>query len=201
MKTSFAPTAALLLLFPFCSNWSHAQPDINNAPKAENPANRAPRRARPDPNLTPEERLKWNLKREFSRLGADEATQEILLIFVQNERKARQELAEKSRPLQSALRAGALSDRQIAGLLNAYQVALEDEKSRRAAAIAKLEKTVDLQKSPKIDASLTLGGWIGDGPIFGAARGPMGRGTRGQNNRNANNRPGNNRPAPAPEVR
>lgn len=213
MKISSLSTLALMVsLSPLVAC---AQPDTNNNPKAENPANRAPRGERPDANASPEARLKWFIKRQFGQLGADDATQETLVTFTQNELKARQDLQEKGQPLQVALRAGALSDTQIAALLNAYQVALEDEKTRRDQAIAALDKSIDFKKSPKIEAALTIAGLIGDGPMLNMGGG-MGRimmggqNGRGQNgnangrgdgnaNGNANrNERRNNRETPAP---
>ena len=210
MKNSLSPWTLLLCLAPL-GVVAHAQPDTNNAPKAENPANRAPR-LRPNANMTPEERQKWLLKRQFSLLGADDATQETLAAFIQKELAARQNLAEKALPLQTALREGALSDSQVAALLNTYQVALEDEKTRRTQVLAALNKAIDFKKVPKIEAALTVAGLIGDGPtlVLGGlmGRGLMGRGggipgARGQNgpgrgNENRNRNGNRNRPNPAP---
>lgn len=198
MKISLLiPALTLVMSLAPLGAMAVAQPDTNNAPKAENPANRAPRGMRPDANVTPEQRLKWFVKRQFAALGADDATQETLATFVQSEMKARQELTEKSQPLQTALRAEALTDVQVAALLNTYQGALEDEKTRHAKAVVELQKTVDLKKLPKIEAALTLFGVIGDGPMVSMGRGMMGGG-RGNNrgNGNANGRGRNRGGAP-----
>ncbi len=164
---------------------AHAQPNTNNAPKADNPANRAPRGLR-DPNMAPADLMKLLIKRQFSQLGADAAMQDILVAFVQGETKARQDLAKQGQPLQQALRAAALTDTQVTALLNSYQVALEDEKTRHVKAVADLQKAIDFKKYPKIEAALTLSGMIGDGPTLNIGGGlgralAGGMGGRGQN--------------------
>lgn len=177
MKISLRPSAALWLSLSSLCACAQAQPDVGNAPKADNPANRTPRRLQIDPNLTPEQRMQALFKFQFARLGASEAAQTALAAFIGSELQARQDLAEKAAPLQTALRAEALTDTQVAALLNTYQVALEDDKTRHLKAIAELEKAVDLKKAPKIEATLILLGVIGDGPALNI--GGMGGGRRG----------------------
>ncbi len=197
MKLSPSTSLALLLsLSPLCAT-AHAQPDTANAPKADNPANRTPRR-----QMTPEQRMQLIIKAQFARMGANDAAQTALATFVQSELQARQLLAEKAQPLQTALRAEALSDTQIAALLNTYQAALEDDKTRHLKAVAELEKAVDLKKLPKIEATLVLLGVLGDGPPvnFGGRRGTIGGAFgggigRGQGRANRNNAEPNNVPA------
>ena len=150
-----------------------AQPDPNNAPKADNPNNRAPRANRAQ--LTPEERQarrdeqrKTYMKRQLERVGVtDEAQQNAVTQYIDGETKASQDLQESSGALSQALRADAISDTQVAALLNTYNVAIDDDRARRKAAQKKLAESVDLLKTPRLEAFLTLMGLYGDGPRAG----------------------------------
>jgi hypothetical protein len=174
-----------LALTPFFSAVSSAQPDINNAPKAENPANRPPRR-----ELTPEQRLRLLIR----SVGiTDTARQQALITYIEGEAKERTTLMAKGRQLQIGLR-GALTDTQVAGLLNEYQGAVEEDQERRLKAQAQLKKTVDVAKLPKVESLLTLMGIYGTGPTVIGSWVEAPRGNRPANNRRGNNRPENNRP-------
>ena len=178
---SGAALAATLILAPVAK----AQPDPNNAPKADNPDNRAPRANRPQ--LTPEERQarrdeqrKQFMKRQLERVGVtDEAQQTAVTQYIEGETKASQDLQESGRALGQALRADAISDTQVAALLNTYNVAIDDDRARRKAAQKKLGESVDLLKAPRLEAYLTLMGLYGDGPRAGNFGGGNNRGGRG----------------------
>lgn len=161
---------------------AQAQPDVNNAPKADNPVNRAPRRRPNMVDMTPEQRVQERLRRQLLAVGVtDTATQEKITAYVQDEIKAQQPLMEKARQLQVGLRGDALSNAQVAALLNDYQAAVEEDKVRHLKAQADLKKAVDLPKMPKVETLLTLMGLYGDGPnIMG---GMMGMGFNQRTNR------------------
>lgn len=170
-----------------------AQPDLNQAPKATNPVNRA---RNPQRDLTPEQRMalfddptqlrgfnRRNLRAQLERVNVRDAlSQEALLLFVETAMNARETLTESARELQRALRTDALSETQVAVQLNAYQAALEDERERRETALTALKKQLDLSKNPRLEAMLTLMGALGDGPNMGGS-GWIVRGRGGRENR------------------
>ncbi len=173
-------TLALALAMP---QSAHAQPDPDNAPKADNPANRPARPNDRRGQQTPEQReaaLQRFMKNQIERAGiADETQQDAVIQYIEDEMDARQNLQESSRELANALRNPTLSDAQIAGLLNTYMGEVEDDKTRRTAAQKKLSETVDMLQAPRLQAMLVLMGAWDDAPNLG---GNMWMG-RGRNNR------------------
>lgn len=155
-----------------------AQPDLNQAPKATNPTNRA---RNPQRDLTREQRMeifddpaklrefnRRNLRAQLERINVRDApSQDAVLLFVEAEMNARENLTEAARELQRSMRGDVLTETQFAAQLNAYQVALEDERERRETARATLKKQVDVSKNPRLEAMLTLMGALGDGPNLG----------------------------------
>lgn len=158
-----------------------AQPDLNNAPKAVNPQNRAV--------LTREQRIRTQiterLRPELTRAGlTDTAQQDAVIKFFIAEVEGRGALAQEGRQLAQAIQNGALTDNQLASATNNYQGAIEDEKIRHQAAVAALKKSVDYNKFPKLAALLTVIGFVGDGPTVNG--GPLGNliNLGGRQNRN-----------------
>ncbi len=156
---------------------AQAQPDPNNAPKAANPDNRDVRQPRGRP--TPEEReamMARYMKIQLERAGVnDENQQDAALEYIRDEGDARDDLQEASRALGAALRNQTLTDAQVAGLLNTYMVAVEDDRARRLAAQKKLGETLDVTKTPRLEAMLALMGMWGEAPSMGGGA-FMGRG-------------------------
>ena len=200
-----AAAVAMALCIP---SVAQAQPDPDNAPKAENPDNRAPRG--PRGRMTPEEReamMARFIKMQVERAGVtDEKQQDAALEYIQDEADARDDLQEESRTLGTALRNKTLTDAQVAGLLNTYMVAVEDDRTRRLAAQKKLGETLDILQFPRLEAMLTLMGAWGDAPNMGGNafmgrgrdRGDRGnRGNRGNRGDNADEK----KPAAKPEKK
>ena len=162
-----ALTATLALSAPPVA---HAQPDPNNAPKAQNPVNR-PVRAR----LTPEQREAQReemrqrlMTRQLENVGVtDKDQQTAVMDYIKGETDAADKLQTSARTLATALRTDAVTDKQVAVLLNDYNVAIDDDHARRKAAQKKLNESVDLLKNPRLEAFLTLAGFYGDGPAQG----------------------------------
>ena len=176
MKLKFWPLAALLIATPLVAQ---AQPDPNNGPKAENPENRRPNdRTKAIENL---------FRRQLEGIGVVEtAQQDTTLAFLKGEFEARGEVMQKGSKLAQALRGNALTEPQIAALLNEYQVALEDEKVRREKAQADFKAKLDYTKTPKLEAWLVVMGAVGDGqPVMFGNYMNWGGNARGEiNNRN-----------------
>lgn len=169
-----------------------AQPDDNNAPKADNPPNARPRGNRPNlRDMTPEQRRQamkkmreQGLRRTMTRSGfADAALQDAVVEFADAQAEATQSLQEKARLLTQAVRNQDSTDEQIAALLADFRTAAAAEKTRRATALAELEAATEFSKKPRLDALLTLSGIIGDETSLlggaGGGRGQMGGGGRG----------------------
>lgn len=161
---------------------AQAQPDLNNAPKGDNPPprerqNRNPRNNR-DNNLQGPEQ---NLRRLMTQAGIGEgATQDAILEYVRNDLHARGSLREQGTKLIQALRAGAVTDEQMAALVADYRAAQQAEKSRREIAEAQLDAKINYSKNPRLEAMLLLAGVIGEG---GGLMMPPGFGGGGQGRR------------------
>ncbi len=191
----FISTLALLA-WPIVAS---AQPDPNNAPKGDNPANRAVRgggnRARVQlQDMTPEQRMalmRTTIKRQLTRINVtSDAQQNAVADYVIGEAMARQKLETAALALQTGTRNTTVTDAQIAGLLNDYNAAVADDKDRHLKALNTLKAVIDVTQYPRLEAMLTVAGVYGDGPIpanglvalLGAgARTNNGRG-RGQQN-------------------
>ena len=147
---------------------ARAQPDPNNAPKADNPDNRPARPAR----LTPEQREAQReqqrtryMTRQLENIGVtDKEQQTAVMDYVKVETEAGGDIQDKGRALATAMRTEAVTDQQVATLLNDYNVAIEDNRARHKAAQKKLSESVDLLKNPRLEAYLMLMGLYGDGP-------------------------------------
>lgn len=163
-----ATVCALALAAPLVA---HAQPDPNNAPKADNPDNRPVRPNNRREPMTPEQReeaIARYMKMQIERAGVtDETQQDAVVEYIGDEMDAREDLQESARTLGTALRNQTLTDAQVAGLLNTYMGEIEDDKARRAAAQKKLSETVDMLKVPRLEAMLVLMGAWGDAPNMG----------------------------------
>lgn len=176
-----------LLALPLAAS---AQPDPNNAPKGNNPTNRIAGGGRGQ-NLTPEQIKTFiadGIKTQLvTAKVTDEGQQNALVTYITDEIVARQKLATATRALQVGLRNPAIADTQIAGLLNDYQAAVADDKTRHEKALDTLKETIDVTKSPRLEATLTLMGFFGDAPaaggggMMGMMMGGMGGGPNGNN--------------------
>ena len=143
---------------------ARAQPDPNNAPKAENPDNRKPP-TREERQAQREAQRQRAITRQLERVGlTNKARQKIVLDYIETETQAQNDLQEKSRALATAMRTEAVTDTQVAVLLNDYNVAVDDDRARHQIAQEKLKQSVELLKLPRLEAFLTLAGLYGDAP-------------------------------------
>jgi len=202
--TRFLPLALCALSLRI----AHAQPDTNAVPKDQNPPNR-PVGGRGQ-NFTPEQqraRITEGIKRGLLAANVtDQKQQDAVISYVTDELEARQKLGESARTLATATRNTALSDAQVAGLLNDYVAAIQDDHTRHQKAQGALKAAINVSQFPRLEASLTLLGLYNDAPFFGAGGfGGNNRGNRRNGNNGANANAGgtanagnnaNNRPAP-----
>lgn len=200
MKLFRLPLVALLLALPTVAR---AQPDTNQAPKTRNPANRAPRGFGLGQPLTPEQQraaITTYLRPQLVAANVtDQKQQDAVLSFISDELDARQKLGESARSLAVATRNPALSDAQIAGLLNEYVAVIQDDKARHQKALDTLKPAINVSQFPRLEASLTLFGLWNDAPnlggnLFGGGLGRGGNG--GGNRRNQNQNGAGQNPAP-----
>lgn len=161
---------------------AQAQPDLNNAPKAENPAarNRPNRGGNKDNRRTPEE----NVRQIMTQAGVnDAATQTAILDYIKADMEARAPLREQGKTLYNALQGGAVTDDQLLALVTDYRSAQQAETERRKQSQADLDAKINYTKNPRLEAMLLLTGLIGDGPMMfqggGRGGGPGGPGMRG----------------------
>lgn len=188
MKTIRFMPFALLVLAPVIAS---AQPDPTNAPKGDNPANRAARvrgQAR-----TPEQRRALIAAFMRQQLVTANVTgqkqQDAVIAFVSDELDARQKIGEVANPLSTAVRGQTMTDAQIAGLLNEYVAALQEDKTRHQKALDTLKASINVSQFPRLEAGLTLLGLWNEAPAAGGAMfggGGMGGG-QGRKNRGAAN--------------
>lgn len=178
-------TALALLALPIVAG---AQPDPNNAPKGDNPVNRAVGgggRNRPQfQDMTPEQRMtlmRETFKRQLTRAKVTGDTQQNAVTdYVIGETQARQKLEAATLALQTGIRGTTATDAQVAGLLNDYNAAMADDKARHQKALDTLKATIDVTQFPRLEAMLTLAGLYGDAPApTGSLTSLIGAGARG----------------------
>lgn len=171
-----------------------AQPDTNNAPKAENPPNRPVGGNNRGQRLTPEQRAQREAQRNAQRAQmmrqmlvraglTDEAQQNFVVTFAKEQETAREALQEKWRAITQALRGQTVTETQLASLLNDFRALVDEEKTRREKAMVTLETQVELSKKPRLDALLMVMGLTGDEASFvngGANAGGRGGGFGGR---------------------
>ena len=176
---------SLSLAFGMCGI-AHAQPDVNNAPKGENPPNwnwnpggRGGnrngvdlRRYVPLP-LTPEQRVRLreqraelmaqNLKQSLTRAGfTDEALQTAVVNELKAQEGARNDLLEKWQKIAQALRVNQTPANDMATLVKEFREAVDKEKARRTTAATALETQFQISQKPVLDALLMTLGVTGD---------------------------------------
>jgi hypothetical protein len=166
----------------------HAQPNPDDAPNAPNPANdgRGGRRGGGNRgNMTPAQRQEWQQQMQQRREQGlrqmltearftEPALQNAVVGYVNEQEQARQSLQEKARLLNQALRNPASTDAQITTVLADFRAAVAAEKTRRTTALTALEKDTSYSKNPRLDATLTMMGIIGDEASFMGGIGGMG---------------------------
>lgn len=176
-----------------------AQPDLNNAPIAQNPPNWTPggNRGQGGPmgnrgpggwnNVTPEQRQQ-QLRQRLTQIGVTATKdQDALITYVTANETALQKVRLKWNALAQAARDDATPDNQLAGLLNDLNNAMDDERARRGKARTALETQLDLPKKPRLETQLMLSGLLGDeaallqgsGNLRGGGFGPNGFGGGG----------------------
>jgi hypothetical protein len=155
-----------------------AQPDVNNTPKAENPANWQNRGGnnggRGGRAMTAEERQRMLLQyrvqmiqRSLTVAGiTDTEVQTAVSDFAKEQETAQEKLQEKWQQITEALRNNAVTDAQMATLTNDLRAMIEDEKARRKKAEADLDAKISYSKKPKLDAVLMTLGLTGDEADF-----------------------------------
>lgn len=170
-------TACTLLLL---AGAAFAQPDVNNAPKADNPANWAQRGGaggRGGRAMTAEDRQRMLVAVQEARLQMmkqlltnagypDADLQAAVGDFVKEQETAQQKLQEKWQQVNEAVRNNAVTEAQIATLTNDLRAMIEDEKARRTKSEAALDAKISYSKKPKLDALLMTLGLTGDEAAF-----------------------------------
>ncbi len=174
-KSMFFGGAALVLLPALA--WS--QPDVNNAPKVENPPNRAVGRrgmqglGRNAQNMTPAQRQQMELAqiqaneartRQILTVGGftDAALQTAVLAFVKERETARGPLQVKIRQITQAVRAKVMTDTQLTALLNEFRALSDEERARHQKSLTALDKQIGFSTKPQLDAFLLLAGITSD---------------------------------------
>jgi hypothetical protein len=163
---------ALVATLQLTTIGAFAQPDPNNVPKVENPANRpvGGGRNRPAQQLTPaalQAMMEQRAKQQLQRAGiTDIEQQEAIITYTKEEQEADTKIRQKGQELQRVIRADTLSNAQLVALVNEYHVALEENKERHTKALAKLKEAIDFNTNPRIEAFLMLSGLYGDGPVI-----------------------------------
>jgi hypothetical protein len=161
--TTVALAGALALASPV-----RAQPDVNNAPKGENPDAAAPR-------VTPEQmaqmrrqneerRQQWReqmVRQGMAAMGYnDKAMQDAVIAHLALTDGLEQTLLQYQMQVAQSLMT--LSNEQATTLLAEYKKALEDYQKKRHDADAALEAKIEYSTRPKLELALRLFGAIGD---------------------------------------
>lgn len=188
MRLNGLKNGAMLAAVVFLSQMTlvaRAQPDMNEMPKAENPAPRA-RPNRPANGMG----ISDEAIRKMMEMGGvpDVATQDAVLAYMKEDVEARRPLRDTGMKLFQALRAGDITNEQMLALVADYRAAQQAEKVRREQAQDALDAKVNFTQNPRLEAMLLLAGLVGDGgSLPGAGQG----GFNMRNNQGGNNQGGN----------
>ncbi len=154
-----------------------AQPDINNAPKAENPPNwnmggGGRRRGGRQP-LTAEQLRQFrtqqtemramNIRQQLTVAGyTDTAVQNAVVDHYKAQDAAQVNLLEQWQKIAQAVQAKNVADTEMATMLNDFRAAVAKEKERREASYKTLATSLDLANKPLLDALLMTMGMAGE---------------------------------------
>ena len=170
---------SLPLVVGICGT-AQAQPDVNNAPKGENPPNwnwnpggRVGNRRTLPQRLTPEQtrRLReqrtelraQDLKQRLTRAGfTDEALQTAVVTEFKVQDTSQRDLLGKWQKITQALRVNQTPATEVAVMNKEFRDAMDKEKARRAAAATALEAQFQISQKPVLDALLMTLGITGD---------------------------------------
>lgn len=163
MKVKFLKKGVMLgtaVLLSQMALTAQAQPDLNEAPKGDNPiVNQRPKKNGNNADAA--------IRKMLVQGGvADIATQDAVLAFVKEDTEARRPMREQGAKLFQALRAGAITDEQFLALVTDYRAAQQAEKVRREEAQDALDEKIHFTDNPRLEAMLLLAGLIGDGVPF-----------------------------------
>lgn len=175
MKTKFSLLllGAGLALAPLSS--AQAQPDLNAAPKGQNPQNwgnnnRIILNGRP---LTPEqikqmqvlaqERKAISMRQQLTQAGFTDTTlQDAIIAFSKDKEAAREKLQTQWQAVNAAGNTPNTTDAQLAAQLNDFQAAADQEKDRRAKAFKDLSTKIGLADKPRLQLLLITMGLVDD---------------------------------------
>lgn len=168
---------------------AQAQPDPGVAPKAANPPAaqpgqlpvvggplmgpllRGPLGAIPGQPMIqglrmagdPAQMMEQSLRMQLTQGGfTDKALQDAVVEFARARDKARQPLRDKWNKINEAMRGNAVTDKQLAILLDEFKAAVEDEKTRNEDALKALDGKIGYSKKPRLEALLMTLDLIGD---------------------------------------
>lgn len=156
-----------------------AQPDPNNTPKGDNPPNWQRGGGGGGQNMTPEQRAEFMKQREAEMKTRREAmlrqfmtaaeitdkmTQDAILAYVEADEAARGPVRDAAIKVARAVGAGAMGapkvdDATITAAMTAYHEAVKADAARRAAALDKLDDTINWRTLPRVEAFMVLGGY------------------------------------------
>ena len=171
---------ALLLAIQLLAGTAGAQPDVNNAPKGENPPNRRPKAA-----LTPAEQIARRRAKKMEARASkiklalaaagftDETLQKTVLDYYKSEQEARSQLSEQYQKILVALNDKATPDARFSLLLAELRASVEAEKTRQQKSFATFSDAMKVPANPRLDAVLLTQGVTGDERAFASQAAAM----------------------------
>lgn len=161
-----------------CMVPAQAQPDANNAPKADNPPNWNQGGGRRGgggmrQQMTADqlrqiraqqtEMRALNIRQQLTFAGyTDDAVQTAVVNYYKAQSEAQTPLLEQWQKIAQAVQVKTTPDTQMATMLNDFRAAVDKEKERRDTAYKALSAEIDLPKKPMLDAMLMTSGLAGD---------------------------------------
>lgn len=174
-KLLFASTFLLMVQFAG-ANKAQAQPDINNAPKGENPPNRDVRARKPKLG-TAEQIAKRRAKRLASRADdirsqlvaagfTDEALLNTIVDYYKSEQEARAKISDLYHKVLTAQKSKNTPDAELVPLLADLRTAIAEEKIRQEKSFLEFSTKLKLDQNPRLDAMLMVRGVTGSERAF-----------------------------------
>lgn len=103
------------------------------------------------------------MREALKRAGTEDvATQDTIVEYVRNEMQARNVASQAGRKVLQGMTNRAATDPEVSALMGNLRDAVQDEKARRAVTAKDLDAKVGYTKKPRLEALLTMMGFIGD---------------------------------------
>ena len=163
MKILNIKTTSLLAATLFAGGAAQAQPDLNNTPKATNPAPTDWNAMTPaQQRVMVQGKVGGMLREAMTHIGTtDQEVQDAVVVTMIRQDEIYEPVRERHAQIAQTLIDNAASEEQVAALMTELRVASDKAREARDGSIADLENQIGFTSKPRLNALLTMVGLIG----------------------------------------